>query len=193
MQLSINGKHIAIGDSLKNHIKYSLITLVEKFFDKAIGATVILSRESYNFRVDITVHPFRGITVQSGGTANEAYTAFDVALHRIERQLRRYKGRFIDHKTKGGAVTAQYTIIAPIASQENNTEEESSVTDDTPVIVAEMSAEVPICSVSGAVMRLDLANVAAVLFRNIVHGRLNMVYRRSDGNIGWIDPQGEEL
>lgn len=190
MQISINGRHLTIGDSLKTYIEQSLTVLVEKFFDKAIGATVIILRESYNFRVDLTVHPFRGITVQGSGAADEAYTAFDVAMHRIERQLRRYKGRFLDHKTKGEVVTAQYTIIAP---QEGNNEEEVSVTEDTPVIVAEMSAEVPICSVSGAVMRLDLANVAAVLFRNSVHGRLNMVYRRSDGNIGWIDPQGDQL
>ncbi len=190
MQISIKGKHIAVGDALRLHAEESLKTLVEKFFDRAIGATVVLSREAYNFRVDITVHPFRGVIVQGSGVTSEAYTALDTAMHRIERQLRRYKGRFFDHKTKGEVVTAQYTILA---SQEKDNTEEESVAEESPIIVAEMSAEVPVCSVSGAVMRLDLANVAAVLFRNSVHGRLNMVYKRSDGNIGWIDPQGEEL
>ncbi len=186
MQISIKGKHLAVGDALRLHAEESLTTLVAKFFDRAIAATVVLSRESYNFRVDITVHPFRGVIVQGSGVASEAYTALDTAMHRIERQLRRYKGRFFDHKSKGEVLSAQYTILS---TKENNNKE----TDDNPIIVAEMSAEVPVCSVSGAVMRLDLANVAAILFRNSVHGRLNMVYKRSDGNIGWIDPQGEEL
>ena len=189
MQISIKGKQLAVGEALRIHAEQSLTSLVAKFFDKAIGATVVLSREAFNFRVDITVHPFRGIIVQGSGVASEAYAAFDTAMHRIERQLRRYKGRFFDHKTKGEVVEAQYSIIAV---QEENNKEEDTVPDDTPIIVAEMSAEIPICSVSGAVMRLNLANVAAILFRNSVHGRLNMVYRRSDGNIGWIDPQCDE-
>ncbi|VBB69771.1 Ribosomal subunit interface protein [invertebrate metagenome] len=188
MQITIKGKHIAVGDALRSHAEQSLHLLVSKFFDKAIDATVVLSREAHNFRVDITVHPFRGVTVKGSGVASEAYAAFDAATNRIERQLRRYKGRFFDHKTKGEVVAAQYAIIA--AQEEDN---EDSPVEHTPIIIAEMSAEVPVCSVSGAVMRLDLANATAVLFRNSVHGRLNMVYRRPDGNIGWVDPKDHHL
>ncbi|KAF0116553.1 MAG: putative sigma (54) modulation protein [Rhodospirillaceae bacterium] len=187
MQIFIKGKQLAVGDALRSHAEQTLQNLVAKFFDKAIDATVILSREAHNFRADITVHPFRGVTVQGSGVASDAYAAFDTATDKIERQLRRYKGRFSDHKTKGEVVAAQYAIIA--AGEED--EESPGTEDNAPIIIAEMSADVPVCSVSGAVMRLDLANATAVLFRNSAHGRLNMVYRRSDGNIGWVDPQND--
>ncbi len=186
MQISIKGKQLAIGDALRFHSEQTLQVLVAKFFDKAIGATVVLSREAHNFRADIIVHPFRGVTIQGSGVTGDAYAAFDAAIDRVERQLRRYKGRFSDYKARGEVVAAQYAIIA---AQEDN--EETPVEDSAPIIVAEMSADVPVCSVSGAVMRLDLANATAILFRNSAHGRLNMVYRRADGNIGWVDPQGD--
>lgn len=188
MQISIKGKQLTVGDALRSYAEQTLHILVARFFDRAIDASIVLSREAHNFRVDIIVHPFRGVTVQGSGTANDAYAAFDAATDKIERQLHRYKGRFSEHKIKEGVVTARYAIIA---TQMGN--EESLVEDNAPVIIAEMSADVPVCSVSGAVMRLDLANATAVLFRNSAHGRLNMVYRRSDGNIGWIDPQGDDL
>lgn len=186
MQISVKGKQLDVGDALRAHVKQSMEGLVGKFFDQAIDAAVVFSREAHSFRADITAHPSRGVLVQGSAAAADAYAAFDAASERVARQLRRYKGR-LGHKGKAESdvVPAQQFIIASTEGDETPVEDHHQ-----PVIIAEMAADVPVCTVSGAVMRLDLADVPAMMFRNSAHGGLNMVYRRPDGNIGWIDPKG---
>ena len=187
MELSIKGKGLDVGDTLRGHAEQHLGTAVGKYFAKALDAVVTISREAHLFRVDISVHPMRGVLVQGHGFAEDAYAAFDTALERICKQLRRYKRRLNDHhKRRGGeepeTMPAQQYIIAaePV--------EEELPADGQPTIVAELATEIATLSLSEAVMRLDLADAPALMFRNRASGALNVVYRRRDGNIGWIDP-----
>lgn len=187
MQLSVKGKRIDVGDALRTHIEASLPATVSKYFDKAIDATVTLARRAHLFRSDISVHIGRGMLLQGHGEAGDAYAAFEAASERIQKRLRRYKRWLRDHHKNRD--DREETIVASqyILAGENENEEEAAA---NPVIVAEMSTEIDTLTVGEAVMRMDLADVSAMMFRNRAHGGLNMVYRRSDGNVGWIDPQG---
>ncbi len=186
MEITVKGKQIDLGDSFRAHADQTLTQLVEKYFDRAIDAAVIVSKDAHLIRADISVHPIRGLTLQSAAAGADPYAAFDAASEKIAKQLRRYKRRLTDHnkpKAEEG-ILAQQFIIRPEPADAELPEEESN-----PVIVAEVSQSIPTCTVSGAVMRLDLSDANAILFRNSSHGRLNMVYRRQDGNIGWVDPE----
>ncbi len=185
MDISINGKRLDVGDVLRKHVEDSLASTVAKYFSRAHDATVTISREAHLFRADISVHPIRGVLAKGHATAADAYAAFDAAAERIAKQLRRYKRRLNDHhKGRGGDETtpAQQYIIAAEA------EEEELPEHGQPAIIAEMPTEIATLTVSEAVMRMDLADVSALMFRNRANGTLNVVYRRTDGNIGWIDP-----
>jgi ribosome hibernation promoting factor len=185
MDLAIKGKGLDIGTALRDHVDAELSDAVGKYFSRAHDATVSVSREAHLFRADITVHPVRGVVVQSHGAAGDAYAAFDAALERIAKRLRRYKRRLTDHHKSRGyedSLPAQQYIIQPEA------EGEEVPADGQPAIIAELATEISTLSVGDAVMRMDLADVPALMFRNVSHGGLNVIYRRSDGNIGWIDP-----
>ncbi|MBK8210219.1 MAG: ribosome-associated translation inhibitor RaiA [Rhodospirillales bacterium] len=186
MELSIKGRGLDVGGSLRAHVQEHLGNAVAKYFAKAHDAAVTVSRDGPLFRVDISVHPTRGMLVQGQGSADDAYAAFDAAFERISKQLRRYKRRLVDHRHRGGeqpeTTPAQQYIIALESS------EEELPADGQPAIIAELPTEIATLSVGEAVMRLDLADVPAMMFRNQANGVLNVVYRRPDGNIGWIDP-----
>ncbi len=188
MEISIKGKNLDVGDALRGHVEENLNTTVTKYFEKALDAKVVYSRVSHSFRVDISVHPWRGLVVQGQGSADDAYAAFDGALDRITKQLRKYKSRIRDHHKSRGeneeVLPAQYSILAP----EGEEADDGGAIGDNPAIVAEMPHGISTLSVSEAVMRMDLANTPVMMFRNSAHGGLNVVYRRADGNIGWIDP-----
>ncbi|MGE4529005.1 MAG: ribosome-associated translation inhibitor RaiA [Rhodospirillaceae bacterium] len=186
MEIIVKGKQIDLGDTFRKHAEATLIQLVEKYFDRAIDAAVIISKDAHLVKADISVHPIRGITLQSAAGAADSYAAFDAASEKISKQLRRYKRRLTDHGKPRAedSILAQQFIIRPEPADAELPAEEAG-----PVIVAEMSQDIPLCTVSGAVMRLDLSDTNAILFRNSSHGRLNMVYRRQDGNIGWVDPE----
>lgn len=189
MQLSVKGKQIDVGDSLRTHVLSSLENTVEKYFDNALEGAVHFSREGQSFRADISVHIGHNILIQSHSLAADPYAAFDSAGERVATRLRRYKRRLRDHHKDRAAkesMAAQQYVLAP----ENEETAESESGDADPVIIAEMTTEVETLTVGVAVMRMDLADLSALLFRNSAHGGLNMVYRRSDGNIGWVDPQG---
>ncbi|MCB2100295.1 MAG: ribosome-associated translation inhibitor RaiA [Rhodobacterales bacterium] len=189
MEITVKAKQLDIGDALRGHVESCLTEGVTKYFENALDATVTFSREAHSFRADISVHPGRGLMVKGGGMGGDAYVAFDSALERIAKQLRRYKRRLRNHH-KGGEredeIMAQYAIIQP-EPEEKEVEE-----DAQPAIIAEMPHHVSTLSVSEAVMRMDLADAPAMMFRNSAHGGLNVVYRRADGNIGWIDPPGAD-
>jgi ribosomal subunit interface protein len=185
MDISIKGKHLDIGDALRGHVEDSLDASVRKYFDRALDGTVTFSKESHLFRVDISVHAGRGVVMQGRAGAEDPYAAFDAALDRIAKQLRRYHRRLVNHHKIRGAedsLPAQYSVIAA-------EDEDSEVAEDAPpAIVAEMPTEIATLTAGEAVMRMDLADQPVLMFRNRAHGGLNVVYRRADGNIGWIDP-----
>ena len=206
MQLSVKGKQLDVGDALRNHVQASLSGILGKYFGDAIDASVTLSRESHLYRAVVTAHVGRGIRLEAQAEASEPYPAFDQAAERLSKRLRRYKRRLRDHHKDDGAerkvlMAQQYILSGESAGEpEDETTEGNSGPNENsqgngadeaqPMVVAEMTTEIPNLTVSEAVMRMDLAELPALMFHNQSHGGLNMVYRRSDGNIGWIDPHG---
>lgn len=198
MQLSVKGRHIDTGEAFRQHAQDQLSTILDKYFGDAIEANVTLSRESHLFRAQLSVHIGRGMMLQASGEANEVYPAFDSAADRLAKRLRRYKRRLRDHyngRTHAQDVLpAQQYILAPEpeAEEDDSPQGENAMDGegDQPMVIAEMETEIPSLTVGEAVMRMDLAEVALLMFRNRAHGGLNVVYRRSDGNVGWVDPRG---
>ncbi len=200
MQLSVTGKQTEIGEALRRHVDGSLGSILEKYFKTAIEAHVIVSKEAHLSRAEISIHIGRGIVVNARAAASEAYLAFDAAAERLAKQLRRYKRRLRDHHAKGrepagASERAMDYVLAPVEEEEaevaaaEGEETETDGANGAPAVIAEMSTELPSLTVGEAAMRMDLAEAPVLLFRNRSHGELNLVYRRSDGNIGWIDPE----
>ncbi|QJE72001.1 ribosome-associated translation inhibitor RaiA [Aerophototrophica crusticola] len=202
MQVTVKGKQLDVGDSLRTHVKDTLSALVGKYFGNPMEATVILSRDAHLYKADIQVHVGRGILLQSNAEATEPYPAFDEAADRVAKRLRRYKRRLKDHHNRATVadlpVTPARKYIIEAAADEADTLDDSG--EDTaealngdahqPIVVAEMQTNIEMLTVSEAVMRMDLADLPALMFRNRAHGGLNMIYRRPDGNVGWVDPTG---
>jgi ribosomal subunit interface protein len=184
MQLTVTGKQIDTGVVLRQHVEASLGAILGKYFKTAIEAHVVFSKEAHLSRAEVAIHIGRGIVVNASASAAETHAAFDAAAERIAKQMRRYKRRLRDHhaharKAFEVSERAREYVLAPLAEEG----------EEGPAVVAEMSADLPNLTVSEAVMRMDLANVPVLLFRNRSHGELNLVYRRLDGNIGWVDPE----
>jgi ribosomal subunit interface protein len=187
MNLTVKGKQLDVGDALRSHIADSLEGVLGKYFGNPLEATVILSREAHRFRAQVSVHIGRGILLQSQAEAEQPYVAFDGAADKVATRLRRYKRRLRDHHRADIEMQrAQHYVLAP---EPEGAEEQPAEADGKPVVVAEMISEIPTLTVGEAVMRLDLADEGAIMFRNRAHGGLNMVYRRTDGNVGWVDPK----
>lgn len=191
MQLSISGKHIDVGESLRAHAASVIEATVARHFGGAIEASVVFAKSRHLFRADVSVHVGRGILVQSHAEAAEAYAAFDAAADRLDTRLARYKGRLlhVHHKLRSDAgeletSPAQQYVLA------GETEGEAGIDPEhgSPAVIAEMTTNIATLTVGQAVLRLDLADHPALMFRNRAHGGLNVVYRRPDGNVGWIDP-----
>jgi ribosomal subunit interface protein len=205
VQLTVTGKQVDVGDALRNHVEEVLEALLGKYFRTAIEAHAVFTREAHLIAVDLSLHVGRGMVVNSRATATEYYLAFDTAAERLGKRLRRYKRRLRDYHAKARPAgerpeMARSLVLAPIEEEideaaEIDTEADlggdaEAVADGgiAPVVIAEMSTELPQLTVGEAVMRMDLADTPVLLFRNRSHGELNVVYRRGDGNIGWIDP-----
>ncbi|MEK9723505.1 MAG: ribosome-associated translation inhibitor RaiA [Rhodospirillaceae bacterium] len=186
MDISVKGKNLDVGDALRSHVEDHLGSVVTKYFNHAIDATVTFSREGHDMCANISVHPGpRGLVVQSGSTSEDPYAAFDGALERVAKQLRRYKRKLSNHHNTGlghATLPAQQYVI----QSDDSGEEEHE--DAQPVVIAEMQTEIATLTVSEAVMRMDLGELSVMMFRNSANGGLNVIYRREDGNIGWIDP-----
>ena len=198
MQLSVKGKQIDVGDALRIHVETSLSAIVDKYFEKAIEAHAVFSRQGNLIRSDLSVHLRRDILVQGQASAPDAYAAFDGAAEHIAKRIRRYKRRLRDRQGETHEATAEnlsarsYVLAEEAEGHEDNIATLAGGADqpapDQPVIVAEMTCEIPSLTVGEAVMRMDLADVPTFIFRNRAHGGLNVVYRRRDGHIGWVDP-----
>jgi len=183
MDITVKGKQMDVGEALRTHTQDTVIESVTKYFDRALDGNVVFSKVANGFHADITVHVGRGVNVHGQGEASEAYPALDAALDRISKQLRRYHRKLVNHHaTAAESAPAQYSILAQ--HEEDEVEAEAH-----PTIVAEMPHDIATMSVSEAVMRLDMGNLPVVMFKNGADGGLNVVYRRADGNVGWIDPQ----
>lgn len=189
MELSVKGKQVDVGDALRGHIETTLPDAIGKYFDHTTDATVTISKEGSRFTVDIQVHVSKRVLVHSHGSGNDAYGALEEATEHVTKRLRRYKRRLRDHKHKLSTVEALPALQYVLKAEPDSSHEDESQEQDEPIIVAEMPTEVETMTVGEATMRMDLASHPAYLFRNTKNGRINMVYARPDGNIGWVDPQ----
>jgi len=188
MQVQVSGHHLDVGDSLRAHVQERLQASVSKYFDRPVDAHVTFSKEGHEFRADCAVHLASGLHVTTQARAGDAYAAFDLGVERMEKRLRRYKRRLKNHhhaQENGTQVPAAENV--PYFVIDRGNEQEEAHEDAQPVIIAEQTASVPHLSVVDAVMRMDLTEAPVVLFRNGTTGGLNLVYRRADGHIGWID------
>ncbi len=190
MQLSVKGKQLNVGDALRSHVSDSLSRILGKYFGDAIEVSVTISRDGHMYRAVVAAHVGRGIQVQAQGDAEEPYPAFDTAAEHLAKRLRRYKGRLRDHHKRSGPTAETLLARQYILAADEDREAVEDEAEGQPVVVAEMTTEISSLTVSEAVMRMDLADQPAMMFRNSSHSGLNMIYRRPDGNIGWIDPRG---
>lgn len=189
MTVIIQGRQLDITEALRQHVNERLKHVHEKFFGDGIDTTVTISRAGNGFHTHISAHVIRSMFVQAQSDAESAYIAVDIACENLTKQLSRYKQRLQNHRRRNvTAEPAWYSVLSPEAETGKLTDSQNL----QPTIVAEMEAKIDTLTVSEAVMRLDLANLSALLFRNHGHGQLNMVYRRADGNIGWVDPDGNK-
>lgn len=189
MQITVQGKQIGISDALRVYVSDSLEPTVEKYFGRAIDSSVTFGKSRSGIRCVISVHVGKGIMVQAKAEADEVHPAMDTALEKIAKQLRRYKRRLKDHHNRRADGPERAELDARqmvIAAEEPEAATEPDHFD--PVIVAETQTVIDTLSVGEAVMRMDLADLPALMFKNGKHGGLNVVYRRADGNIGWVDP-----
>ncbi|WP_416833161.1 MAG: ribosome hibernation-promoting factor, HPF/YfiA family [Erythrobacter sp.] len=187
MEIRVSGHQMETGAALQEHAAERLGGIVEKFFDRAISSQVTFGKGPGGaFTCDIVTHVSQGTIIKAQGSAHDAHHALDESAAKIEKQLRRYKRRLKDRHEQSQQARAEeeaaYTIFAV-----EETEEE--VTSDAPPIIAETSVDIPEGSVADAVMMLDLRDTPALFFKNAGTGRHNMVYRRSDGSIGWVEPR----
>ena len=189
MHLTVKGKQLDVGDALRSHVAETLKGAVGKYFGNPIDATVVFSRDAHLFRADISVHVGRNVLVQSNGASEDAYLAFDDASDKIAERLRRYKGRLKKHHATTALESQPASQYILEREPEGGDGEDEAAPESPPVIIAEMTTAIDTLTVGEAVMRMELAEVPALLFRNRAHGALNMVYRRSDGHVGWVDPK----
>lgn len=188
MQLTVKGKQLDVGESLRTHVAENLGGVAEKYFQNALEATVTFHHEAHRYGCDISVHVGRGIHVQASAEANEPYPAFDQAAEKIDSRLRRYKTRLRDHHKRMVQANENGMSATAYILEDKHDGPEDHVKGE-PAIVAELSTQIDTLTVAEAVMRMDLADVPAFMFRNAGNGGLNMVYRRKDGAIGWVDPK----
>jgi ribosomal subunit interface protein len=190
MPFRVSGKNIEMGEALRERISARVLEALEKYFDGGFSGHVTVGKEAFGFNTECVVHLDSGIVLRADSMAADAYLSADQAADKLEKRLRRYHGRLKDYHANGrnnghaagDALAPDYVIAAP--GQEDSDE----VTAFNPVIIAESTTALKRFSVSEAVMQLDMTGAPVMVFRHASHGRVNLVYRRSDGNIGWIDP-----
>ena len=189
MDIRVSGHQVDTGDALRAHVGDRLQGIATKYFSRAHSAHATFGKgpHDHGFVCDVMMHVVKGVVLKASGHAAEANLAFDGAADKVEKQLRRYKRRLRDDHSGPNAVAApednaSYTVFEPLQADEIEP-------GDNPIIIAETKVDVPEASVSDAVMMLDLRHTNALLFRNAATGVFNMVYRRNDGTIGWVEPQ----
>lgn len=196
MQITVAGKQVDLSDALRTRVSQQLETISKKYFDHALEANVTFGRARSFFTCDINMHAGRGLTLRGEGEAADAHGAFDDAAEHIARRLRRYRRRVNDHARDAAQRERPQAARQYILRQEDEQDHPAAegggqaTAAAYATVVAESPAVILRLSVSDAVMHMDLADQPVMLFRNSINGELNVVYRRSDGHIGWIDPAG---
>lgn len=186
MEMRISGHQVETGAALQEHASDRLGGIVEKHFERALSSHVTFGKGGGSaFTCDIVMHVMQGLILKAQGRAHDAHQALDDAAAKIEKQLRRYKRRLKDHHEQALHARAQEDAAYTIFAVDDAVEE---VVVDAPPIIAETSVDIPESSVADAVMMLDLRDTPALFFKNAGTGRHNMVYRRVDGSIGWVEP-----
>ncbi len=187
MEIRVSGHQLATGEALQTHANDRLAAIVGKYFSKALSSHVTFGKAPAGaIRCDIVTHVMQGMILKGSAIAHDAHAALDQSSEKIDKQLRRYKRRIRDHHEQT-AHARQEEDAAYVVFAESEPEAEE-VTSDAPLVIAETRVDVPIATVSDAVMMLDLRNTNALLFKNAGTGKHNMVYRRGDGTIGWVEP-----
>ncbi len=194
MTLRISGKSISVGEALRGRVADRTEEVLRKYFDGNFSGHITLSKDGLGFRTDCSLHLDSGITLEADSNAQDAYASADQALLMIEKRLRRYKSRLKDRSARksyaasealAGLDATSYVLEAP-----GEGEGEDEVTGYSPVIIAEATTSLRQLSVSEAVMELDLSGAPCLVFQHGSSGRVNIIYRRADGNVGWVDPPG---
>ncbi|WP_024512958.1 ribosome-associated translation inhibitor RaiA [Bradyrhizobium sp. ARR65] len=190
MTLRISGKSISVGEALRGRISERTEEVLRKYFDGNFSGHITLSKDGFGFRTDCALHLDSGITLEADYNAPDAYASADQALLMIEKRLRRYKSRLKDRSARKAhaAAAAMADLEAPSYVIEAPDEGEEEVSGYSPVIIAEATTSLKRLSVSEAVMELDLTGAPCLVFQHGSSGRVNIIYRRADGNVGWIDP-----
>lgn len=182
MQITLTGRHVDMSDAFRDNVETHLNELMEKHQFSPIDATVVISKERFTFHADVTVHLSRGINLRASGHSSDPYESFQGAMDTLTYNLRRYKKRLMDHH-KHHDVHPVEEFPEYVLNGSGESEEPTGA-----AVIAEVPREVPTLSMEDAVMRFDLSGEAAYVFRNKSSGGINMIFRRKDGNIGWLDP-----
>jgi ribosomal subunit interface protein len=195
MQVQVSGRHVDVGEALRTRISDELLSAIGKYFGRGGDAEVVLSRDGHGFRIDCSVTLASGQQLQSHGLGGDAHAAFGQALAKVETRIRRYKRRLKSHavaaEAKAAELASSYVLRAPEGDDDDGDDWDVGEAQSPPaaMVIAESQAELKTMTVSMAVMDLDLTEQQAIVFRNAAHGGLSVIYRRVDGNIGWIDPE----
>ncbi len=202
MQIQVSGKQLAVGDALRTRITDELNSGIERYFERGgINAEVVVAKDGHGYSVDCVVRLASGQQLDASGEGADAHAAFDAALNKIEVRVRRYKRRLKNHHRLNGApreapeAAPSFVLRAPEAHDQDDVWDELGDTGldshepPSGVVIAEDTSPLKTMTVSMAVLELDLTESQTIVFRNAAHGGLSVVYRRPDGNIGWIDPE----
>jgi len=188
MKYQISGKQIDIGEALQTHVRNELGSVVDKYAQRPTDAQVVFSKAGHEYVCETVVHLSTGLTAQASARATEIYAAFDECAEKMEKQLRRYKRRLKDHhKDRANPVEVLGGASYILATEDGADDSEPESLQ--PMIIAEMETKIPTISVGEAVMQMELAHAPVLVFRNEKTNGVNVVYRREDGNVGWIDPR----
>jgi len=191
MALRVSGKNIDVGEALRQRLTDRVSDVLTKYFDGGWSGHVTVSREGSGYRSECMLHLDSGVDLQAHGSAQEANACADSVVEKIEKRLRRYKQRLkVRHAPQADSVSAQAYILSPVP--EHDEEDEPLLEGWSPTVVAERTTRLPSLSVADAVVELDITGAPVVVFRHAGHGRVSVVYRRTDGHVGWIDPSAEE-
>ncbi|MEM9837953.1 MAG: ribosome-associated translation inhibitor RaiA [Pseudomonadota bacterium] len=189
MDIQITGKGIDLGEALQTHVSDAVTSGVRKYFDRGAEASVFFGKDGSFFTAESTVHLASGVFLAANGRGADAYGAFDEAMEKLEKRVRRYKRRLKDHHSKERSPLPAEMASSYVIQGQNESEEEAA---DAPLVIAESQTSVREMTVTDAVMQLDVGDTPVVFFRNAKNGNLSVVHRREDGNIGWIEaaPEG---
>ena len=183
--IQISGKQTKLGESLKSHVKQYINSSLRKYFESVVSINIQFSKDTFNFKCEINIHVEKTIFVQSNGLSNDAYGAFNIANEKIKKRLRRYHRKLTDHRKNSKVISKESNMSQFIIQDPESHRKEENI--NQPIIIAETNFIVKTMSVSEALMVMTLSEENAILFKNIKNNKINFLFKRPDGNIGWID------